>query len=135
MQKEALLRKTIDREKDLRKFLTEHSMQTESMQEVIKTLDATRSEQQELYLEIEEYKDELVQLRQLCATRSVQGDGQTLGLPTAVWCGSVLFGGLQTVPNQSVPNQEVQQQQQMPVRSSLECDDRRRAVSPFAFSS
>eukprot|EP00971_Amphidinium_carterae_P211297 4192572-Amphidinium_carterae.2 len=33
MQKEALLRETIDREADLRKFLSEHSMQTESLQE------------------------------------------------------------------------------------------------------
>eukprot|EP00971_Amphidinium_carterae_P291146 5781043-Amphidinium_carterae.1 len=33
MQKEALLRETIDREADLRKFLSEHAMQTESMQE------------------------------------------------------------------------------------------------------
>eukprot|EP00971_Amphidinium_carterae_P087462 1730512-Amphidinium_carterae.1 len=47
-------------------------------------------------------------------TRSVQGDGQTLGLPTSAQCGSVLFGGSQTVPNQNVPNQGIQQQQQMP---------------------
>eukprot|EP00971_Amphidinium_carterae_P019047 374815-Amphidinium_carterae.1 len=33
LQKEALLRETIDRESELRKFLVEHSMQTESMQE------------------------------------------------------------------------------------------------------
>eukprot|EP00971_Amphidinium_carterae_P187287 3717252-Amphidinium_carterae.1 len=44
MQKEALLRETIDREADLRKFLSEHAMQTESLQKVIRTLDATRAD-------------------------------------------------------------------------------------------
>eukprot|EP00971_Amphidinium_carterae_P279958 5557486-Amphidinium_carterae.2 len=83
MQTETLLRETIDRKADLRKFLSEHAMQTESMQEVIRTLDATRAEQQELYLKIEENKDELVQLclrlkglmetgrHQVCQTRQL----------------------------------------------------------------
>eukprot|EP00971_Amphidinium_carterae_P340267 6478508-Amphidinium_carterae.1 len=76
------------------------------MQEVIRTLDATRAEQQELYLRLEENEDELVQLRQLRATRSAQGDGQTVGLPTQ----SVLFGGSTSVPNQGVQQQQVPSQ-------------------------
>eukprot|EP00971_Amphidinium_carterae_P083497 1652923-Amphidinium_carterae.1 len=59
------------------------------MQEVIRTLDATRDAQQKLYLKIDEYEDELVQLRQLCVTR-LHADGQTMGLPTL----SVQLGGL-----------------------------------------
>eukprot|EP00971_Amphidinium_carterae_P273897 5435987-Amphidinium_carterae.4 len=55
----------MNRKADLRKFLSEHSMQTESLQEVIRTIDATRAEQQKLYLKIEKNKDELVVVHRL----------------------------------------------------------------------
>eukprot|EP00971_Amphidinium_carterae_P259054 5141104-Amphidinium_carterae.1 len=79
------------------------------MQEVIRTLDATRAEQQELYLKIEENEDELVQLR--LQGQRTHGDGQTAGLPNPSVVQSLLHGGPQTVPTQGVQQQGVPSQE------------------------
>eukprot|EP00971_Amphidinium_carterae_P262742 5212339-Amphidinium_carterae.1 len=78
------------------------------MQEVIRTLDATRAEQQELYLK-EENEDELVQLR--LQNQRTHGDGQTCGgLPNSSVVQSLLHGGSQTGPTQGVQQQGVPSQ-------------------------
>eukprot|EP00971_Amphidinium_carterae_P068457 1355495-Amphidinium_carterae.1 len=69
--------------------------------ETMRTLEATRAEQQELYLKIDENEDELVQLR-LQAQRA-HGDGQTPGLPNPSVVTTLLYG------TQQVPVQGSQQ--------------------------
>eukprot|EP00971_Amphidinium_carterae_P249121 4944919-Amphidinium_carterae.1 len=48
LQRDALLSENLARDSDLRRVIHEHSMQTTSLQEAIRSLEATRSEQQEL---------------------------------------------------------------------------------------
>eukprot|EP00971_Amphidinium_carterae_P052685 1037022-Amphidinium_carterae.1 len=48
LQRDALLSENLARDSDHRRVIHEHSMQTTSLQEAIRSLEATRSEQQEL---------------------------------------------------------------------------------------
>eukprot|EP00971_Amphidinium_carterae_P165841 3287362-Amphidinium_carterae.1 len=78
LQRDALLSENAARNTDLQRVIHEHSMQTTSLQEVIRTLEGTRSEQQELQRLADEREDELMQLR--LQQRSATG-GQPPGLP------------------------------------------------------
>eukprot|EP00971_Amphidinium_carterae_P340778 6479259-Amphidinium_carterae.2 len=62
----------------IRRVIHEHSMQTSSLQDAIRTLEVTRSEQHELQRLADEREDELMQLR--LQSQSVTG-GQPPGLP------------------------------------------------------